>query len=155
MLSSYQLRRGSWQEFAEQCAELRKQVFFNEARYSYFATLDGRDGLCNHVLAVADDQQVLGCGRIERGSWLLSRIAVLPAARQHGIGTALLNELVAIARDGGAGEVGCAVPVFSVEYYRRQHFEPVGSVYHEAEVPYQRMRLALAAATRQSRPSVG
>lgn len=149
MNTTYRIRRVDWQEHGELCANLRKQVFFDEARYHYFATLDGLDAECRHVLALDDQQQPIGCGRIDK-DWRLSRIAVLRDRRQQGIGTALLNELIAIARDEQAGQVLCAVPVFSVDYYRQQQFEPVGSVYLESDVPHQRMQLLLSALARRS-----
>lgn len=146
MTATFQIRRGRWPEFAEPCAQLRRQVFFNEAQYSYFATLDGRDEQCQHVLALDAQQQPIGCGRIDR-EWQLSRIAVVRDFRQQGVGTSLLNELIAIARDDNAGLVSCAVPLFSVQYYRSQQFEPIGSVYVEQGVSYQRMLLRLHADT--------
>jgi len=141
-MTTYHIRRVDWQQYGETCANLRKLVFFEEARYHYFAALDGADIRCRHVLAVDAQQQPIGCGRIDQ-DWRLSRIAVLRAWRQLGVGTALLNELIAIARDSGAAQVQCAVPVFSVEYYRQQQFEPTGSVYQESSVPHQRMQLQL------------
>ncbi len=142
MIADFQIRRVDWQEHGAICADLRKQVFFNEAQYHYFVALDGRDADARHVLALDAQQQPIGCGRIS-SDWQISRIAVLRPWRQRGIGTALLDELVAIARDAEVGEVFCAVPVFSLPYYRRQQFEAVGSVYNESDVPYQRMRLQL------------
>lgn len=152
MTSTFQIRRVQWQDYGTQCAEVRKQVFFNEVRYSYYATLDGHDGHCRHALALADDGTAVGCGRLDENGQI-SRIAVLPAWRQHGIGTALLSELIAIARDSGADIVQCAVPVFSLDYYRGQGFEPVGAVTIESEVPLQRMQLQLTSSANAVRDS--
>ncbi len=142
MIADFQVSRVNWQEHGPVCADLRKQVFFNEAQYHYFAALDGKDAEARHVLVLDAKQQPIGCGRIDP-DWQISRIAVLRPWRQRGVGTAILDELIAIARDADASEVFCAVPVFSLPYYRGQQFEPVGAVYYESEVPYQRMRLAL------------
>lgn len=142
MTATFQIRRVQWQDYGSQCAEIRKQVFFNEVRYGYYATLDGHDSRCRHALALTEDGTPIGCGRLDENG-RISRIAVLPAWRQQGIGTALLDELIAIARDSDASEVLCAVPVFSLDYYRGHGFEPVGAVTIEADVPIQQMRLAL------------
>ncbi|MFZ5843228.1 MAG: GNAT family N-acetyltransferase [Pseudomonadota bacterium] len=152
MTAPFQIRRVQWQDYGSQCAEIRKQVFFNEVRYGYYATLDGHDSRCRHALALTEDGTAVGCGRLDENGEI-SRIAVLPAWRQQGIGTALLSELIAIARDSGASAVQCAVPVFSLDYYRSQGFEPIGAVTIEAEVPLQRMRLLLTPSATSVRDS--
>lgn len=152
MTATFQIRRVQWQDYGSQCAEIRKQVFFNEVRYGYYATLDGHDSRCRHALALTEDGTPVGCGRLDENGQI-SRIAVLPAWRQQGIGTALLSELIAIARDSGASDVQCAVPVFSLDYYRAQGFEPIGAVTVEADVPLQQMRLALGQQQPQTRDS--
>jgi len=149
MIADFQVRRVNWQEHGPICADLRKQVFFTEAQYHYFAALDGRDSDARHVLALDAQQQPIGCARIS-DDWYISRIAVLRPWRQRGVGTALLDELIAIARDADVSEVLCAVPVFSLPYYRGQQFEQVGAAYLESDVPYQRMRLVLDRSTQRN-----
>lgn len=144
MSDDFHIRRVDWQQHGEVCAALRKQVFFDEVRLAYYATLDGIDHACRHVLALSKDDEPIGTGRID-ADWNISRIAVLRNWREQSVGTAILNELIAIARDHDATAVSCSAPMFSVDYFRSQQFEPIGSVYRNADVPHQKMMLQLAA----------
>ena len=143
MIADFQIQRVNWQSHGPVCAGLRKQVFFTEAHYHYYTALDGLDETAHHVLALSAGGDPIGCGRITT-DWQISRIAVLKPWRERGIGTALLDELIAIARDDNATEVSSAVPLFSLHYYRGQQFEEVGAVFRDAEVSCQRLRLVLA-----------
>lgn len=137
--------RVSWPEHGALCARVREKVFIYEMRLSRDDESDGRDADCQHVLAISADGDPIGTGRIESNG-LIGRIAVLMPWRQHGVGAALLNELICIARDRYANEVTISAPLFAVDFYRHQQFECRGSVYMEAGIPHQGMRLTLSVA---------
>lgn len=145
MTNRFRLMRVSWSEHGALCALVREKVFIYEMRLSREDERDGRDGDCQHVLAISDEGDAIGTGRIESNG-LIGRIAVLMPWRQCGVGAAILNELICIARDRYASEVTISAPLFAVDFYRHQQFECWGGVYMEAGIPHQGMRLTLPSA---------
>jgi predicted GNAT family N-acyltransferase len=70
-------------------------------------------------------------------------MAVLKPWRGRGVGAALLQRLVAAARERGDREVLLSAQVHALGFYRAHGFAPYGEVYQEAGIPHQAMRLAL------------
>jgi predicted GNAT family N-acyltransferase len=142
MADAYRILRVQWHEHGALCAAVREKVFVYEMRFSPYVDQDGRDSACQHVLAISTDGDAIGTGRIEVDG-KISRIAVLMPWRQHGVGAAVLDELIAIARDRRLGLVSLSAPLFAVDFYRDHQFEACGSVYMEEGIPHQKMTLQL------------
>ena len=102
---------------------------------------DGRDGEALHLLAENDVGQAIGTGRLLPDGHI-GRLAVSAHWRNRGIGAALLRELVAIARERGAGTLFLHAQTRAVEFYRRGGFVAEGPEFMEAGIPHQRMVLA-------------
>lgn len=142
MSQHFRILRVNWAESGQICANVREKVFVYEMRIAADVESDGQDGYCEHVLALSDEGEAIGSGRIQKNGEI-DRIAVLMPWRQHGVGSALLDELIAIARDRLLGEVLISAPLFAVEFYRLHQFESTGQVYMYAGIPHQRMCLSL------------
>lgn len=142
MPSSYRILRVQWHEHGALCASVREKVFVYEMRFSPYADQDGRDNGCQHVLAISNDGDAIGTGRMESDG-KISRIAVLMPWREHGVGSAVLNELISIARDRQIEQVSLSAPMFAVDFYRGNQFETASGVYMEEGIPHQRMVLQL------------
>ncbi len=142
MPSSYRILRVQWNEHGALCASVREKVFVYEMRFSPFADQDGRDNGCLHVLAVSSEGDAIGTGRIDRDG-KISRIAVLMPWREQGVGSAVLNELISVARDQQLHQVSLAAPTFALDFYRCNQFEIAGGVYMDEGIPHQRMVLSL------------
>ncbi len=142
MSNAYRILRVQWHEHGAVCAAVREKVFVYEMRFSPYADQDGRDGICQHVLAISAEGDAIGTGRIESDG-KISRIAVLMPWRQHGVGSAVLNELISVARDRKLEQVSLSAPLFAIEFYRSNQFETTGSVYMEEGIPHQKMTLQL------------
>ncbi|HEX4911920.1 MAG TPA: GNAT family N-acetyltransferase [Permianibacter sp.] len=146
----FRILRCSWRDHGALLALVRQKVFAVEMRIAPEHDQDGRDPGSFHVLAVAEDGAPVGAGRLEPNG-TIGRIAVLMPWRQHGVGSALLEELIAIALERGQQQVTLAAPITAQGFYETHQFQPAGCVYMEAGIPHRTMRLALGA-TRQARP---
>jgi predicted GNAT family N-acyltransferase len=125
--------------------DVRYDVFVQEQQVSVERERDGLDDACWHVLARDDAGQPIGCGRLTPAH-KIGRMAVRPAWRGHGVGAALLRELIAHARTLGWPEVGLAAQVSALGFYERAGFTAYGEVFEDAGMPHQSMRLALVPA---------
>jgi predicted GNAT family N-acyltransferase len=70
-------------------------------------------------------------------------MAVLSAWRQRGVGSALLRELVSIARDQGIGEVVLNAQTYAMGFYERHGFVAEGPEFLDAGIAHRKMRLGL------------
>jgi predicted GNAT family N-acyltransferase len=73
----------------------------------------------------------------------LGRMAVLPAYRGLGIGSALMQEALSLASEHGVARVFLHAQVGVMSFYRRFGFEPIGDVFEEAGIRHQTMQLAV------------
>ena len=82
------------------------------------------EGLPEFRIAESDGGEVLGCGALHIIWEDLAEVRTLatsPAARGHGVGHALVEELLEGARDFGVSRVFCLT--FEVDFFRRHGFE--------------------------------
>jgi predicted GNAT family N-acyltransferase len=94
----FQLVPGSWQEHREALTDVRLQVFVVEQRVPDTRELDGYDAHCNHVLVTGAANRPVGAGRLKVDGHI-GRMAVLADCRRQGIGSAILEALLAVARE--------------------------------------------------------
>lgn len=144
----FRILRSTWRDHGALMALVRQKVFAVEMRIAPEHDQDGLDDHCFHVLAVADDGEAVGTGRLQPDG-TIGRIAVLLPWRQHGVGSALLEELVAIALEQGHQKVSLAAPITAQGFYETHEFRPDGCVYMAAGIPHRNMQLVLRCGQRQ------
>ncbi|MFT3762808.1 MAG: GNAT family N-acetyltransferase [Pseudoxanthomonas sp.] len=125
---------------------VRDAVFVREQGVPPELERDALDPLCHHFVARDPAGQAIGTGRLtpERK---LGRMAVLPAWRGRGVGEALLQALVAKARELGWQELSLHAQAPAEGFYARNGFVPTGPRFEEAGIPHQAMYRALDGAT--------
>ena len=136
-----QIRLLDWQSAQADAKPIRFQVFVDEQRVPAEIELDEHDAHCVHALAYVDGTAV-GTGRLLPDGHI-GRMAVLKSARRTGVGRAILRALIDAARRRGDRQVVLSAQVHAVGFYRAEGFQPEGSVYEEAGIPHQAMRLVL------------
>lgn len=144
----FRILRVNWRDHGAACALVREKVFVYEMRLSPRVESDGLDPQCFHVLAVSEQGDAFGTGRLEPDGHIC-RIAVLMPWRQQGVGSAVLDELISIARDQGHLQVTVAIPIATQAFYENNGFEAAGSVYMDGGIPTCRMSLRLGVAQTQ------
>lgn len=138
----FSLEWADFQRDREALAAIRHPVFEVEQAVPAEIVWDERDPQCQHVLARDADGTPLGCGRLDR-SGKIGRMAVLPLARNRGIGAAMLTALIDRARGQKLASVYLHAQEKAIPFYRQHGFVAEGEVFLEADIRHQCMRLAL------------
>jgi predicted GNAT family N-acyltransferase len=146
----YRVREVSWTEAGERLGAIRKRVFVDEQGVSEALEWDGLDPACRHVLAETAGGEAVGTGRLLPDAHI-GRMAVLPAWRRRGVGSALLTALIAMARSRGDAGIVLHAQAYVVAFYRRAGFVAIGEPFMEAGIPHVRMELELSQEVRAGR----
>jgi predicted GNAT family N-acyltransferase len=121
---------------------IRDLVFVIEQKVPIELERDAIDGNCHHVLALDSEQNPIGTGRLTP-EHTIGRMAVLPAWRGHGVGDALLVQLINKARELGWPSVSLHAQISALGFYKKHGFQAYGPVYEEAGIMHQSMSLML------------
>lgn len=131
-----------WEHAREQASRIRFEVFVREQRVPQEIELDEHDARSLHALALDSKGGAVGTGRLLPDGHI-GRMAVLAPWRGQGVGSALLERLVELARKRGDPEVVLSAQVHAQAFYRTHGFRPEGAVYEEAGIPHLTMRRRL------------
>ncbi|MBW1702960.1 MAG: GNAT family N-acetyltransferase [Deltaproteobacteria bacterium] len=101
---SMDVRIASWEEDYDLIRLVRITVFCQEQSIPQDLDFDGLDPECRHVLAFTNSGEPIGTARMQKDGHL-GRIAVLKEWRKHGVGKALVESLIAVAKDEGLHQV--------------------------------------------------
>jgi len=140
--SSFSVRHADWTLDQSALQAIRREVFVVEQQVPENEEWDDMDAACMHVLASSDDGAPIGTGRLLPDG-RIGRMAVLKAWRGCGAGSALLRELLTLARDQGHMEVWLHAQTHALGFYRKHGFTPVGGEFMEAGIPHYEMRMLL------------
>ncbi|MER6468340.1 GNAT family N-acetyltransferase [Streptomyces collinus] len=139
----------------EACFAIRKEVFVAEQGVPQDIEYDAYDAVAVHVLAVREDGEPLGTGRLLFGEVAaaktggdasvgsLGRLAVAGAARGLGIGVALVRAIEEAARAHGLTAVDLHAQTHAMGFYERLGYEAYGPEFLDAGIPHRSMRRAL------------
>lgn len=122
---------------------VRETVFMKEQGFSY--DQDDIDATAIHV-TVYDGDQVVGCGRtflIEKGVYVLGRLAVLQPYRKLHYGQKIISQLEQIAKDQGAVTMELHAQDQAVPFYEKQGYSICGVAYMDEHVEHFPMRKVL------------
>ena len=132
----------TWHDAEPLLREVREAVFIREQGISAELEWDGLDEDSQHLLALSNTGQAIGCGRILPNAHI-GRIAVMPEWRGKKVGTALLEGLMAYASSRGYPEVDLDAQVQALPFYERFGFVAEGDVFMDASIPHRKIRLKL------------
>lgn len=133
---------GGWDALGAQATAVRRAVFVQEQGIPESLELDAMDPQCLHALALDAQGRAVGTGRLLPDGHV-GRMAVLPEARGGGVGSGILQRLVAAAREGGHASVVLSAQVHAEPFYARHGFAREGGIYDDAGIPHVTMRLPL------------
>ncbi|MCB9639143.1 MAG: GNAT family N-acetyltransferase [Myxococcales bacterium] len=140
--SDLQLRFASWPADKDPLYLIRHEVFVQEQKVPAEIEIDEWDPPSSHVLAVSEQGEPVGCGRLLPNG-KIGRMAVRKPWRDRGIGRLLLEALLQQARYLQLKEVQLSAQIHATGFYERFGFVPQGPVYEEAGIPHQKMSLSL------------
>jgi len=119
--------------------EIREQVFIKEQQVPVELEWDEYDDCSTHFLALADHVPVATARLKPDGQ--LGRMAVLKNHRHLGIGSALLNYIVAFARLQRLPEVYCHAQLSALDFYRQHSFNQFGETFQDAGITHRAMKI--------------
>lgn len=119
-------------------------MFVVEQRVPEELEWDELDERAYHVLATSEAGDAVGTGRLNLDG-RIGRMAVLREWRGRGVGSAILQALLALAAKEGCTSVRLHAQVQALEFYRRFGFRATGPQFDEAGIPHRTMELRLGA----------
>lgn len=134
--------RADWTRDLPLLQSIRRTVFVLEQHVPEELEWDAFDAVSEHVIAVDGRHTAAGTGRLLPDGHI-GRMAVLREWRRRGAGSAILAELISIARDRGVTEVRLHAQTHAIGFYERQGFVTCGGEFLEAGIPHRAMVLGL------------
>ena len=131
------VRRADWSVDREILKALREKVFILEQFVPADMEWDEFDSQSRHVVASADDIPI-GTGRLLPDGHI-GRMAVLREWRGRGAGSALITNLMDIARTLGMQRVRLNAQVQALPFYLHHGFQAEGEEFLDAGIPHRRM----------------
>jgi len=129
------IRRADWHADQSIISDIRRRVFIEEQHVPEALEWDGLDDTAIHVLGSIDGDAACATARL-LNTGQIGRMAVLPAYRHRGLGSALVTELLSAAADGGMHEVFLHAQLRAQRFYERHGFTPVGDIFEDAGIPH-------------------
>ena len=142
------MRFASSPEDREKAYALRREVFEVEQNVPRPLDRDTHDHNANHVVAIDQDGNCIGTGRLVRvdaRTCQIGRMAVAPAFRRYGVGKRVIDALERMAVLRGIGE-NCPAPprsLPSVHFFQALGYERSGAEFLDSGVPHVTMRKVL------------
>lgn len=142
MEAGYEIVQGK--EGLAEATTLRHRVFVGEQSVPVEIETDADDLTADHIL-VRDGGRVIGTGRLVTvaGHGKIGRMAVDPAWRGRGIGRAMLDRLVDLARSRGLPRVVLNAQCHARKFYEAAGFAVSSEVFQEAGIDHVRMERGL------------
>lgn len=134
---------GDWDSVREHAQALRIEVFVVEQGVPVELEWDEADEVSIHAVAYDDEGQPVATGRLLPDGHV-GRMAVRKSARGRGIGSRVLQALLAEAQRLGYRELVLHAQVHALGFYQQHGFVLRGEEFMEAGIPHRQMVLALA-----------
>jgi predicted GNAT family N-acyltransferase len=128
-------------DYASREAEIRRireAVFIVEQRVPVALEWDGEDPSWVYALAVTGAGEAIGTARLTPAG-RIGRMAVLASHRGCGVGGALLERLIQLARERGLAKVVLDAQVAAIPFYAGHGFQAFGPEFLDAGIVHRRM----------------
>ena len=132
----------SWETHRDALLAVRTTVFVEEQKVPASIEVDEYDPVSVHLLALDHDGTPIGTARLLPES-KIGRVAVLKSWRRSGIGSALMHQLIRIAKERGDSKIILHAQSWTVPFYESLGFLVVGDEFEEAGILHREMHLVL------------
>jgi predicted GNAT family N-acyltransferase len=131
-----------WIDEYELLTMIREKVFIEEQEVTSQLEWDGMDKDAIHFLAFKDKKGV-GCARafVIQNRMQLGRLAVLREYRGEGIGSALIETAITLAKLNQLSGIYISAQCHAIDFYKKFGFEVTSDIYLDAEIPHRDMKL--------------
>lgn len=142
-MASFSIERLRWQSAQPDLSAIRQRVFIEEQQVPVALEWDEHDLGALHLLVRDGYGQPIGCARI-LADGTIGRMAVLPAWRLHGVGSALLEAALDYGREQGWQEMRLSAQTHAIGFYQHAGFAVCSDTYLDAGIPHRDMTLRLS-----------
>lgn len=129
---------GDWDNLRDHAQALRIEVFVVEQGVPIELEWDEGDEVSIHAVAYDAEGQPVATGRLLPDGHI-GRMAVRKSARGQGIGSQVLEALLAEARRLGYGKLVLHAQSHAIDFYRRHGFVVEGETFMEAGIAHRLM----------------
>jgi predicted GNAT family N-acyltransferase len=133
------LKIAAWDVLREDAALIRHEVFVLEQNVPAELELDDIDQACMHAVAYDQDGQAIATGRLLPDGHI-GRMAVRLSGRGQGVGGAILQALMAQARQRGDVQVMLNAQIHAAPFYAQHGFVQEGDEFMDAGIAHIAMR---------------
>lgn len=119
---------------------IRETVFVKEQNVPVDLEWDGLDPICTHVIAYVNGRTPVATGRLLPDGHI-GRLAVLKPWRRRGIGSNILQSLIAIAKSRGIATCALNAQTHAIAFYECHGFVVEGEEFDDAGIPHRHMVL--------------
>jgi len=142
MKNNLKVEIAKWIDDHTQLKNIREQVFIQEQKVTPELEWDGMDENAMHFL-VFNDKAAIGCARaiVIKDHMQLGRMAVLKEYRGQGIGSALIEKAMTIAKLNQLSAIYISAQCHAIDFYKKFGFEVKSDIYLDAEIPHRDMTL--------------
>lgn len=141
-MTDFQIEQSHWQENEAALRTIRETVFIEEQQVPEELEWDGLDNEATHLLARDLNGTPIATARMLADGHI-GRVAVLFSWRGRGVGTALMQQMLNIARQQGLHEIYLDAQLEAIPFYQRLGFSANGEVFMDAGIPHRHMQLTL------------
>ena len=139
---TFTVRAASWREDIAPLQDLRRWIFVIEQQVPEELEWDDADRVSVHALALDGEGRPIGTGRLLPDGHI-GRMAVVREWRGRGVGSAILEWLMASARQQGLHALQLHAQTHALDFYGKHGFIAQGDVFNEAGIPHRKMTLSL------------
>jgi predicted GNAT family N-acyltransferase len=144
---AFSIRILPWSDALPLARPVREKVFIGEQGVPRELEWDEWDERSEHAVACDAKGRAIGTARlVPEGR--IGRMAVLVEWRRRGVGAALLEALIALARERSMPRVALHAQTHAAGFYRRFGFSERGGEFSEAGIAHVEMTLELFPAKR-------
>ena len=129
----------NWQQQADDLTEIRYAVFVVEQHVPVAMELDEHDADAIHAIALTNDGQTVGTGRLLK-SGKIGRMAVLAPWRNQGIGSAILRLLTTTSLEQLGKTPYLEAQIQAIPFYENHGYVAEGDLYLDAGIEHRLMR---------------
>ena len=142
MKNNLKVEIAKWIDDHTQLKNIREKVFIQEQKVTPELEWDGMDENAMHFL-VFKDEEAIGCARavVIKNYMQLGRMAVLKEYRGQGIGSALIEKAMTIAKLNQLSAIYISAQCHAIDFYKKFGFEVTSDIYLDAEIPHRDMTL--------------
>ena len=131
----YRIESGDWGALHSAAMQVRERVFIKEQGVPADIERDANDATSRHVIAFGPEGEAIGTGRLLPDGHI-GRLAVLKKWRGKGVGAALFERLLQLAREAGMHQLALHAQTPAAGFYARYGFATQGAEFYEAGLPH-------------------